>query len=386
MKSMNNLHKKLSAAFFFAFIGLIPVISLIVMPKEAVVFSEIENRYLARFPQLSVETVLNNEFMKGFEDWADDRVVGRVEWIKLRNNLELALNKTEISGVFITDERLMQIWAKPDYDSIDKTLNAVNSFAERHSETPVYFMLAPTSLGIYADTLPPSAPVNSQRDFIKYCYEYLAEVTPIDVATPLEEHREHYIYYRTDHHMTSLGSYISYTAAAPILGERPLEMGRFNIENVSNSFLGTLYSLTLNDRVTPDVISVYTLSDGDPAVTVTKNDGPEVEAHPGLYFEEFLEVKDKYSYFLGPNSPLVEITSDSATTEKRLLLFKDSYAHSLVPFLAKNYKHITMVDMRYINSSYRRLFNVEDYDAVLFVYNVITFSEDTGLLKLNAGR
>ena len=366
---MKDLHKKITAVLFFAVIILIPVISLLFMPREQVVFSEIENRYLARFPRLSLESYHETEFMKGFEDWANDRVIGRTGWIKLRNRTELLLGRTEIDGVFVTRERLMQRWENPDFERVGKTLDAMNTFAERHNEVPIYFMLAPTSLEIYRVTLPPSAPVNSQRDFIKYCYDYLENISTIDVLPLLEELREHYIYYRTDHHWTSLGAYIAYTAAGPVMGFSPLAMNRFNIEHVSNSFLGTLYSLTLNNRITPDVISIFSLTEGDP--------------HENLYHKEFLETKDKYSLFLGPNAPVIEITSN--LPERKLLVFKDSYAHSLIPFLAKNYSKITVADMRLININYRELFDVGDYDAVLFMYNVMTFSEDTSLIKINAG-
>jgi hypothetical protein len=42
--------------------------------------------------------------------------------------------------------------------------------------------------------------------------------------------------------------------------------------------------------------------------------------------------------------------------------------------------------MRFINVDYNTFFDVADFDAVLFMYNVITFSEDTNIVKLNAGR
>jgi len=386
------MHKKLMAVLFFLFIFLIPVISLITMPKEKVVFSETENRYLARFPTFSLEKVLETEYMKEFEDWANDRVVGRESWIKLKNRTERALGKIEINGVFITDERMMQTFSGYDKDRVGKNLNAMNNFAKRHESVPVYFMLAPTSLELYGDTLPKSSPIASQKDFMRYCHDELDQITGIDILTLLEEHRERYIYYRTDHHWTSLGAYIAYTAAGTAMGFTPLNMDRFNIETASSDFWGTLHSKTLDDSITPDIINIYTLSEGEPEVVLTVNDGVNITEHQSLYFREFLDTKDKYSTFLGINAPIIKITSDisgipegSSSSGKKLLIFKDSYAHSLIPFLAKNYSEITVVDMRYINMGYNAFFTVEDFDQVLFMYNVITFSEDTNLVKLNAG-
>ena len=101
-----------------------------------------------------------------------------------------------------------------------------------------------------------------------------------------------------------------------------------------------------------------------------------------MYFREFLDVKDKYSSFLGQNSPIVTIESENAKSDKSLLVIKDSYAHSLVPFLAKEYSKVTMLDLRYINVDFQMYVPLEDYDQVLFMYNVITLSEDSNIFKL----
>lgn len=66
------------------------------------------------------------------------------------------------------------------------------------------------------------------------------------------------------------------------------------------------------------------------------------------------------------------------------MVIKDSYAHSLIPFLTKNYSHITVLDLRYINSDLSNIgVNPKDYENVLFMYNVITFSQDTNVKKLD---
>ena len=86
--------------------------------------------------------------------------------------------------------------------------------------------------------------------------------------------------------------------------------------------------------------------------------------------------------------PVATIISSAQLPENAdngsLLVIKDSYAHSLIPFLAKNYSHITVLDLRYINGDIETLgVNIGDYKNVLFMYNVITFSQDTNVKKLN---
>ena len=57
----------------------------------------------------------------------------------------------------------------------------------------------------------------------------------------------------------------------------------------------------------------------------------------------------------------------------------------MIPFLANHYSKITVLDLRYINAGYSTLVDVNEYDSVLFLYNAITFSEDSSLRKLNRG-
>jgi hypothetical protein len=352
------------------------------MPREEFAFSENENRYLSRFPRFNSDSVLDTSFMHGFDEWASDRVFGRESWIRLKNNTERLLGRLEIGGTYTADGRIMQAWSDFNQASVNRNLTAMNAFASRYGEVPVYFMLVPTSIEIYRDTLPESAPIASQKDFIRSCYDVLDELISIDVLPLMHEYSNSYIYCRTDHHWTSKGSYIAYTAAASAMGFTPLELSRFNVENASNSFRGTLYSRTLDNSITPDIIKLYTLAEGDPEVTVIINDGISESTYDSLYFREKLDVKDKYSTFLGSPVPVVEISSSLSGAPRRLLVIKDSYAHSLIPFLAKNFSEITMVDMRFINMRYSELFDVNDYDAVLFLYNVVTFSEDEHLVKL----
>ncbi len=78
---------------------------------------------------------------------------------------------------------------------------------------------------------------------------------------------------------------------------------------------------------------------------------------------------DKYDLFLGGASSLQVIRSPEAATDRRLIVFRDSYTSSLAPLLLGAYREITLIDLRYINSAL-----IGDYvdfaDAdILFLYN-----------------
>lgn len=390
---MKNLHKKIMIVLFALFMLAMPILTLVFLSPEKQPFSENENRYLAQFPKFSFESYKNKKFMEGFDDWISDRFVGREQWIEFKNSSDRAIGKTEINGVFIENDMMMEAWKSYDQTIYDKNLKAINKFAENHENIPIYFMLVPNAQEIYKNNLPAFAPVENQKKFIDNFYSDLSGFEgTVDVYSALKEKSEDsYIYYRTDHHWTSFGAFLAYQAAAPVLGYESYPYSAFEIEHASHDFRGTLFSKTLDFNVTPDIIDYYTVAKGEPEVKVSVYDKPDnstgkiiYKNYDSMYFRDFLDVKDKYSSFLGQNSPLVTVENPSAKSEKSLLVIKDSYAHSLVPFLSKEYKKVTMIDLRYINADFQIIAPLEDYDQLLFMYNVITFSQDDRhIIKLN---
>ncbi len=383
-KKKREPYKIIMVVAFFLFLLAVPILTFINLPEEERPFSENENRYLAGFPEISVEAYLDKSAMTGFEEWFADRFFGREQWIKLKNGTEKLIGKVNINGIYTEDDRMMQAWSGYDKDFIDKNLSAINDFTEKNSNIPVHFMLAPTSQEIYSYLLPDSTPIGSQAELNNYCRENL-DCSYIDIFPAMKAHADEYIYYRTDHHWTTYGAYIAYNEASKALGFQPAPLSSFDIEHASSDFRGTLYSKTLDDSVTPDVMDYYHFNGGTGGLTLTVNDGREVKEYDSLYFREFLDKKDKYSSFMGSNSPLMTITSNENPNGQSILIFKDSYAHAFIPFLTNHYSNITVLDMRYINAGYSSLVDMSEFDSVLILYNSITFSEDSNIRKLRMG-
>ena len=386
-----NIYKILLIGLFALISVAVPVATIISsadLPENA--FSENENRYLEKMPEFNFDTVTDKSFMTKFENFFSDRIVLREQWIGLMNDFDRILGKKEIKGIFTEDGRMMQSWRTSDYsvDSVNKNLAAMEKFAEKYPKMKMYFMLAPNAQEIYSDTLPANCGAADQKLFIKNCYDSLPSITGIDVYSGLLAAKNEYIYYRTDHHWTSYGAYIGYKSAASAMKFTAYSEDKFSIEHASNKFRGTLYSKTLDNSITPDTIDIYTLANNEPQVKVSvyKSGAEPDSTYSSLYFREFLDVKDKYSTFLGQNVPRIDIDSEIPQENDKgsLLIIKDSYAHSLIPFLTKNYSHITVLDLRYINSDLSNIgVSLKDYENVLFMYNVITFSQDTNVKKLD---
>lgn len=376
----NNKMKRVSAVVFLAILIILPLATLF-SHKEY--FSETENRKLAEFPKFSMKTVMDKSFMNGFETYISDHFINRLGWIETKTGIELALGKKELNGIYIADERLMEKLPTIDYSAIDKSVDAINKFSENNSSVPVYCLLAPTSAGIYMDELPKNAPQEDQKALIDYVYGNLNDnITTIDVYNILYTMKDEYIYYRNDHHWTSLGAYYAYNATIQKLGFSPIVYDKYDIEHASDSFKGTFYSTSLYDKVKADTIDIYRYDEGANVTDYIVNDGKSETEYDSIYFRDYLTQKDKYSTYLGPNQPLVTIKTD-VHNDKKLLVIKDSYAHCFAPFLTQHYSEITLIDLRYIGVSAEDVVNISDYSQVIVLYNASTFSTDDNVKKLS---
>ena len=100
----------------------------------------------------------------------------------------------------------------------------------------------------------------------------------------------------------------------------------------------------------------------------------------GVPFEQNLqlETRDKYALFFGGNHAQIKISTPTET-DNTLLVLKDSYANSFIPFLAQHYRKIIMIDPRYYFGDLEQLMQVENVQEILYLYNANTFFTDTSL-------
>lgn len=352
-----------------------------ILPKEH--FSETENRYLQDMPDISFERIENGKYMTDLENYVSDHFAGRTGWIKAKTTVDLLAGKKESNGVYISKSMLIEKVTDPDFTEINKSIKAINNFAQNNPEVKTYFMLAPTSGGIYSDQLPKNAPNLNQNSFIENIYSQLSDtICSVDAFSTLDANKDKYIYYRTDHHWTSLGAYLAYTACAGKLGISKNDISKYDIQHVADDFEGTLYSKALYDGVQPDAMDIYYYKGSSNVKSYDVSDGKDEKSYSSIYFNDYLDKKDKYSVFTGPNVPLATINTN-VKNGKSIVIFKDSYANSFVPFLTEDYSKITMIDLRYINTSYNNIINMSEYDDALFLYNVSTFTTDNNIKKLD---
>ena len=376
---MTTRYSRFLAAFFCVFLGGLLAWHVLLPDRDR---SDVENRTLAQFPEFSWEDLKDGSFTEGVEAYFADQFPLRDQWTGLKARTEQALGKREFNGVYLCGDALIAKVEPPKDGLEEKNLSYVSRLAES-AEVPVYLGLIPSAAEIWRDRLPKGAESWDQAAFIARAAE-LEGVEPIDFLTALRDHAGERtwegIFYRTDHHWTTLGAYYGYAALMEALGrgEEVPEPEAVKARDlpVSNGFQGTLYSQSGIHWLEPDSIEFWVEESG---LTVTSwRDGTPKEA--GLYDWDYLGKKDKYSAFLGGNQPLCVIKNPEG--EGKLLLIRDSYADSLAPFLALRFEEVHLLDPRYYRYSAAKYAEDNGLDAIAVVYSVPNFITDRNLVLL----
>ncbi len=368
---------KITVSVFVFLLGAITIVNLVLPPRA---YSENENRYLAQMPVFSASNLFKGSYTEDFESYITDQFAFRDTWVGIKTLSEQALQKKDSGGVYFAKDRyLIEMFDTVDQNQFQRNLEHVAQFTQRMEETRQIFvttMLVPTASAVYRDKLPPFAPEVDQDAL----YEQAAAALPrmVDVRAVFSSHLDEYLYYRTDHHWTTLGCYYAYAHWRAETGMQAKPADWYQQQVLSDRFFGTTYSKASSYTAQPDTILAFTPGDGN-SFTVSYNNG-ERETDT-LYERGFLSKKDKYSVFLNGNQPLTKITSQNKNG-KKLLLIKDSYANAFAPFAANDFEEVFLVDLRHYKSSVSTLISEQGITDVLILYNMKGFASDTNLYQL----
>lgn len=388
--------KKVRIIIIIVFIGFFVLISgasLIIKDRE---FSPNENRYLAETPELSWDNILSGKFQDGLEDYLRDQVCFRDGWITVKTGIQKACGDTDIGGAYVGKDGYDFEKITPedvDEKQVDRNIKAVEDYFMTASETidkqKLSFLLVPTSGLVMQEKLPKNARLFDQAKYIDQVQKAMKDYNFVDVRDTLMDHNDEYIYYKTDHHWTSAGACLAYDVWSERTGgEAETEDGL--VKNVvSDKFRGSLYSKILDADSAYDEIWTYGLQKdeafGSKDCTVTIDEKQQLDS---IYDDEKLQEKDKYAYFLGGNYGQVHIQNQKAASKakgKNLLIIKDSFANSFVPFVTQDYENIYMVDLRYYNGDMKSYLQEHNITDVLVLYNISNFISDRNLHKLTGG-
>lgn len=376
----------------------------LVAPKQT--FSENENRALASWPVYSFTALKDGSYMSGIQTYLSDHFPLRDPFMTLKTKYEMLTGREEINDIYLAkDGYYIEAYKTPKQQKkiitqFQKLQDAITTDAKQN----VRVMLVPTAISTYNAKLPGSAPdrgVLRQVDTMNEIYAALPNTQKVDVWSALQAAAAQEadnagnaqsmadaenvgsdttaatgLYYHTDHHWTTHGAYIGYQAYCGTAGLSPIPEADFQKTCVTTDFHGTIFSKLHDSTVPGDTITLYE----NPANRLTVSYPDTGEVTDTLYNRDYLAQKDKYSMFLNNLHPLVEITNETADSDRQLVLIKDSYANSMVPFLVNHYQKIYVFDTRYYRFGPSSFINEHpEVTDVLLLYNMNTIDTDLGV-------
>ena len=370
-----KVQEKLVGIIFILTLFLFLIINVIVPDREK---SVQENRMLVTKPKFRLSSLISGDYDEKFEAYMDDQFVGRDMWRKLKVTVDRIGGSRLENGVYIgTNGQLLEQIEVADENHLAANIKAIKSFSESQSKIPVRMMLVPDAANVLNHSLPALAKPEDQTQMFSMVRKDLGDsVEWIDVSTELNKHKTEKIYYKTDHHWTTLGAFYAFQAAAPSLGIEGDLSGKYVSYAVSDSFNGMLASKSGVNLGEKEQIDIYVPTEEDTDLIVDYVD--EGKRSTSLYDSSKLKEKDQYTVFLGGNSSLLDIRTVSTST-KRLLLVKDSFANSFIPFLTTYYREIVVVDPRYYSGTINDLMDSYRISEVLFLYSGNTFFKDNNI-------
>ncbi|MBQ7346492.1 MAG: hypothetical protein IJW55_00890 [Clostridia bacterium] len=362
-------------------------LAFLILPDNS--FSEQENRSLRTFPSFSLEKLASGEFSDEINDYFADQFPMRDTLVGLKGVTEIALGKGENNGILLGDdgqlaERLFAVYGMEsssgtdldafDVDHIRASAEGLNRVTDSLN-VPFTVLLTGRTVDIAASVFDYPADVsNALQQTVKDALNQ--NVSYVETIPMLREKYDsgEYVYYKTDHHWTALGAYYAYVEVMKSFGMEAdiLPAEAFEKETVATAFYGTAWSAGGMKFVPPDSMEFWLYGNED-TFTVTA-DGRELD---GFYSRSYLEKKDKYSAFLDGTHDVVTVTKNTGEERPTLLLFKDSFANALAPFLAQHFD-LVLLNLSSARTDYT---DVTSYtaqygaDRVLLVYtleNVIT--------------
>ena len=370
-----KVQEQLVGIIFILILFLFLIINIIVPNKEK---SVQENRMLATKPKFRLSSLISGDYDEKFEAYMDDQFVGRDMWRKLKVTVDRICGSRLENGVYIgRNGQLLEQIEVADENHLAANIKAIKSFSESQKKIPVRMMLVPDAANVLNHSLPALAKPEDQTQMFSMVRKDLGDsVEWIDVSTELNKHKTEKIYYKTDHHWTTLGAFYAFQATAPSLGIEGDLSGKYVSHAVSSSFNGMLASKSGVNLGEKEQIDIYVPTEEDTDLIIDYVD--EGKRSTSLYDSSKLKEKDQYTVFLGGNSSLLDIRTVSTST-KRLLLVKDSFANSFIPFMTPYYREIVVVDPRYYSGTINDLMDSYRISEVLFLYSGNTFFKDNNI-------
>jgi hypothetical protein len=266
----------------------------------------------------------------------------------------------------------------------DTYADTVNTLADTLSgKSKVYSMIVPTSIDITLDDATRNSLTSSnQKKAILYMYSKMnKEVGKCYVYDVLHQHRDEYIYFRTDHHWTTLGAYYAYNVFIWQEGKTANSLDSYEkvvFENFRGSFYTQSGVASLGEN--PDTVVAYKPISTNRMELVNKR-GEETEYNIITDVSTW-SATSKYSTFIGGDNIFSHISNPDISDGSSILVVKESYGNAFVPFLVDHYQDVYVIDYRYYTGTVSELVDTYDIGTVLLLNNIAATSTSSRVAEM----
>ena len=360
------MRNKIITSFFCLLLAVSALIGLL-MPDRY--YSEREKRTLTQKPKFTVADFISGKFSDNLESYLTDQVPLRDDRVTLKTYLELAVGKRESGGIYLCkDQYLMDKFTSYSKKQLASNAATLVDLQEKLAAEGISMnmILVPMAAQVLTDKLPAHAPVADYTAILQVLTD--AGVDTTDVFFTLAAHSSENIYYRTDHHWTSLGAYYAYCAWR---GIEPTA-GEWTQEVLCDNFHGTTWNKVPLPSVPAEEITAWYQN---PTRHVSYNNGQyETES---IYERKYLSGSDQYAVFL--NSNQAQTVIEGSGKSGKLLLIKDSYGNTFSQFPVEDYAEVHVLDLRFFKGDVTEYAKENDITDALALYGVQNFVKDTNL-------
>lgn len=350
--------------------SIILIFGIVLLLGKNKTYSESERRKLESFPEITFENIISGNYMTDFEAAITDNFPVRDTFRKVKAyTSKIAFHKLDNNGIYTCDGHISKLLYPLKFEMLDysaeKFQNVYNAYF-KNTDAKVYFSIVPDKNMFLAnghlsiDYQQLFSYMKNKTDYMKY----------IDITDLLSADD----YYKTDTHWKQ-------ECITDVAERIACEMG-VNLENdfientASDNFYGVYYGQSAFEFKT-DKIKYLTDDVIEKSIVTIYPNGKPIESK--VYDKEKLSGKDSYEFFLSGAQPIVKIENPNCKNNKKLIIFRDSFASSLTPLLISGYSNITLVDTRYIDPSYLKSFIDIEADDVLFIYSTLILNSSLGI-------
>lgn len=343
------------------------VMSAICFFGEKDTYSESERRALAKFPDVTVENVMNGDFAKGFEEYATDAFPKRDLFRSIKAYTRLCVfAQKDNNGIYMKDGYLSKLEYPPN-DAMQEYAAELfwKIYDKNLKNNKVYFSMIPDKNMFISDLS------IDYSEFEKDMTDRLTFAEGIEIKDLLSIDD----YYYTDTHwkqdsIVSVAEKLAFEMGVEISGE-------YERVDLDVPFYGVYVGQSAMS-VKPDSLSYFT-NDTIKSYKITLFDGRGEKVLDSAYDMTKVTSNDPYEMYLSGNQPLVTIENPKADNDKRLVIFRDSFGSSIAPLLAEGYSETVLIDLRYINSDYLPMLVDFDGADVLFLYSTLILNSSMSM-------